>query len=227
MVEPEKPLKKKDQILIDEEIAQRLQEGIAREQKKRKAGRQKEELFDKAMTRVNMFMDMDTELVKESSKKVEMEQESSSKRVGEELESDNSKKQKLDESVEVEVDDEAEMKKHMEIVFDNKNIDREDLETHWKLVKAKHGNTRPDEAYERVLWGDLKLMFELLIRKVINCICYDWFREKYQLYTCNNHINAQTRAFKLNPWYEMAINFLSHDKHVKNLEVLNASLVKD
>ncbi|GKB07897.1 hypothetical protein Tco_0836181 [Tanacetum coccineum] len=29
------------------------------------------------------------------------------------------------------------------------NIDREDLETLWKLVKVKHGNTRPDEAYER------------------------------------------------------------------------------
>ncbi|GKA48443.1 hypothetical protein Tco_0741401 [Tanacetum coccineum] len=41
------------------------------------------------------------------------------------------------------------------------NINREDLETLWKLVKAKHKNTRPDEAYERVLWGDLKVMFEL------------------------------------------------------------------
>ncbi|GKF11807.1 hypothetical protein Tco_0049733, partial [Tanacetum coccineum] len=40
------------------------------------------------------------------------------------------------------------------------NIDREDLETLWKFVKAKHGNTRPEEAYERVLWGDLKVMFE-------------------------------------------------------------------
>ncbi|GKD15256.1 hypothetical protein Tco_1199663 [Tanacetum coccineum] len=40
------------------------------------------------------------------------------------------------------------------------NIDREDLETLWKLVKAKHGNIRPEEEYERVLWGDLKVMFE-------------------------------------------------------------------
>ncbi|GKD20186.1 hypothetical protein Tco_1221889, partial [Tanacetum coccineum] len=59
-----------------------------------------QKLFDKAMTRVNMFVDMDTELVKEISKKAEMVQESSSKRAGEELESDNSKKQKLDENVE-------------------------------------------------------------------------------------------------------------------------------
>nr|GEV58989.1 hypothetical protein [Tanacetum cinerariifolium] len=32
-----------------------------------------------------------------------------------------------------------------------KNIDREDLETLWKLVKDKYGNTRPEEGYERVL----------------------------------------------------------------------------
>ncbi|GKB98793.1 hypothetical protein Tco_0984930, partial [Tanacetum coccineum] len=40
------------------------------------------------------------------------------------------------------------------------NIDKEDLETLWKWVKAKHWNKRPEEAYERVLWGDLKVMFE-------------------------------------------------------------------
>ncbi|GJT62836.1 hypothetical protein Tco_1006369 [Tanacetum coccineum] len=40
------------------------------------------------------------------------------------------------------------------------NKAREDLETLWKLVKAKHGNTRPEEAYEIVIWGDLKVMFE-------------------------------------------------------------------
>ncbi|GKB36366.1 integrase, catalytic region, zinc finger, CCHC-type containing protein [Tanacetum coccineum] len=32
--------------------------------------------------------------------------------------------------------------------------------TLWRLVKAKHGNTRPEEGYARVLWGDLKTMFE-------------------------------------------------------------------
>ncbi|GJV14899.1 hypothetical protein Tco_1360222 [Tanacetum coccineum] len=41
-----------------------------------------------------------------------------------------------------------------------KSFDREDLETLWKLVKAKHGNTRPEEGYERVIWGYLKTMFE-------------------------------------------------------------------
>ncbi|GJQ89946.1 putative reverse transcriptase domain-containing protein [Tanacetum coccineum] len=41
-----------------------------------------------------------------------------------------------------------------------KDFDREDLETLWKLVKAKHGSTRPEEGYKRVLWGDLMTMFE-------------------------------------------------------------------
>ncbi|GJX82123.1 hypothetical protein Tco_0331604, partial [Tanacetum coccineum] len=126
--------------------------------------------------------------------------EGSKKRIGEELKSDNSKKQKIDKNVEAEVDDEAEMKKLMEIVLEDdvaiyaiplatkspiiidwkiikegklryfqiiradgssrryssmirmlQNIDREDLETLCKLVKAKHGNIRPEEAYERVL----------------------------------------------------------------------------
>ncbi|GJW00354.1 hypothetical protein Tco_1555605 [Tanacetum coccineum] len=39
-------------------------------------------------------------------------------------------------------------------------IEREDLETLWKLVKTKHGNTRPENENERVLWGELKVMFE-------------------------------------------------------------------
>ncbi|GKF22375.1 hypothetical protein Tco_0074697, partial [Tanacetum coccineum] len=112
-------------------------------------------------------------------------------------------KQKVDEQVETEKDDdfkEEEMKKHIEIVRDDdiavdsiplaskplviveykiikegiirhfqliradgsskryssmikmlQGIDKEDLQTLWKLVKAKHGDTRPEDEYERVL----------------------------------------------------------------------------
>ncbi|GJW45298.1 hypothetical protein Tco_0074097 [Tanacetum coccineum] len=162
MIEPEKPLKKTEQIRLDEELAFKLQAEeeeqlrLAREKAKKvkeaniswdnvqamieadrllaerlqvreqeeltdeekarlfvellekrkkhfaalraqekrnkpptKAQKKKiQKLFNKSMTRVNMFVDMDTELVKESSKKAEAEmaQESSSKRAGEELE---------------------------------------------------------------------------------------------------------------------------------------------
>ncbi|GJZ84585.1 hypothetical protein Tco_0649924 [Tanacetum coccineum] len=162
------------------------------------------------MIRVNMFVDMDIELVKESSKKdeAEMAQESSSKRAGEELEQEVVKKQKMEDDKEKE-----DLKQCFEIVQDDevainaiplatkpapivnfqihkkgrqgyyeimradrsantyvlfsqllKEFDREDLKNLWKLVKAKHRNTRPEEGYERVLWGDLKTMlhFDLL-----------------------------------------------------------------
>ncbi|GJY19234.1 hypothetical protein Tco_0390725 [Tanacetum coccineum] len=51
-------------------------------------------------------------------------------------------------------------KRYLSMIKMPQNTDREDLETLWKLVKAKHGNTRPEEDYERVLLGDLKVMFE-------------------------------------------------------------------
>ncbi|GKC15609.1 putative ribonuclease H-like domain-containing protein, partial [Tanacetum coccineum] len=75
-----------------------------------------------AFKRVNTFVDHEKELIEESSKKGENEKVSSSKRTGEELESNKSKKQKLDEKVEAEVDDakEAEeLRQCLEIVPDD------------------------------------------------------------------------------------------------------------
>ncbi|GJS14380.1 hypothetical protein Tco_0408852 [Tanacetum coccineum] len=137
------------------------------------------------------------------------------KRAGKEQQQESSKRQRMEDVIEtyeheeVEVDDEAELKKHLVIVKDDdiaidaiplatkppviveykllkegimvhyqliradgsskryssmirmlQGIDREDLETLWKLVKTKHGDTRPEDEHERVLWGDLKVMFE-------------------------------------------------------------------
>ncbi|GKB63611.1 retrotransposon protein, putative, ty1-copia subclass, partial [Tanacetum coccineum] len=280
MIEPEKPLKKKEQIRLDEELALKLQakeeeqvrlvrekaekvkkdniswdnvhamikadrtlkeeketlcsiKSSRKEEKpptkaqkkstmstylkhmasykqsqlKNKSFAEIQKLFDKAMTRVNMFVYMDTELVKESSKKAEAEmaQESSSKSAGDELEQEKAKKQKMDDDKET-----AELQKLIEVVSDEEGVaidaiplatkppsivdykiikegkisiyqiiradgssmrysavihmlrsfDREDLETLWKIVKARHGYTRPEEGYERVLWGDLKTMCE-------------------------------------------------------------------
>nr|GEU91542.1 leucine-rich repeat protein [Tanacetum cinerariifolium] len=42
-------------------------------------------------------------------------------------------------------------RRHSSMIQMLQHIDREDLETLWKLVKAKYGNTRPEEDYERVL----------------------------------------------------------------------------
>ncbi|GKB61371.1 hypothetical protein Tco_0917557 [Tanacetum coccineum] len=42
-------------------------------------------------------------------------------------------------------------KRYLAFIHMLRNFDREDLETLWKLVKANHGSTRPEEGYERVL----------------------------------------------------------------------------
>ncbi|GJW80798.1 hypothetical protein Tco_0144773 [Tanacetum coccineum] len=187
--------------------------GYKQIQLKNKSFAEIQKLFDKAMTRVNMFVDMDTELVKESSKKAEAEiaQESSFKRAGEELEQEVAKKQKMKDDKEREdlqqcfkivikedvVIDAIPLATKPAVIVDYKihrkgkqgyyeimradgsskiyllfsqlikSFDREDLETLWKLVKAKHGNTRPEEGYERVLWGDLKTMFEHHVEDLI------------------------------------------------------------
>ncbi|GJW52802.1 hypothetical protein Tco_0096887 [Tanacetum coccineum] len=76
--------------------------GYKQSQLKNKSFAEIQKLFDKAMTRVNMFVDKDTESVKESSKKAEAEmaEESSSKRAGDELEQEPTKKQKVDDDKE-------------------------------------------------------------------------------------------------------------------------------
>nr|GEY13315.1 hypothetical protein [Tanacetum cinerariifolium] len=72
-----------------------------------------QELFDKAMKRINTFVDLRTELVKESTKKDEAKiaQESSLKRAGDELEQERSKKQKVEDDIESE-----ELMKCLEII---------------------------------------------------------------------------------------------------------------
>ncbi|GKC49159.1 hypothetical protein Tco_1071904 [Tanacetum coccineum] len=75
-----------------------------------------QELFDKAMKRVNTFVEYKTELVEESSKKAEAKiaDENSLKRAGEELEQESSKKQKLEEDKESE-----ELKQCLETIPDD------------------------------------------------------------------------------------------------------------
>ncbi|GJU99023.1 hypothetical protein Tco_1328294 [Tanacetum coccineum] len=161
--------------------------GFTHSQLKNKSFDEVQKAFDMTMGWIDSFVSMDSEVVKG------------------ELEYKRIKKQKIDDD-----QDEAEMKKHMEIVVNEEeiavdaiplatkppiivdwkiikevkmgyfqliradgssrryslmikilqNINREDLETLWKLVKAKHGNARLEETYERVLWGDLKVMFK-------------------------------------------------------------------
>ncbi|GJX15568.1 hypothetical protein Tco_0216400 [Tanacetum coccineum] len=91
--------------------------GYKHNQLKNKSFDDIQKLFDKAMKRVNTFVDMDTELVEGSEVRAEGSEtraEGSSKRAGEELEQESSKKQKLEEDKESE-----ELKQCLEIVPDD------------------------------------------------------------------------------------------------------------
>ncbi|GJX35095.1 hypothetical protein Tco_0246652 [Tanacetum coccineum] len=148
-----------------------------------------QEIFDKAMKRVNTFVDYRTELVEESSKKAKTElvkesskkaeaeiaHESSLKRVGEELEQESFKKKKLQEDKESE-----ELKQYLEIIPDDgddvtidatylstksptimlKNFNKEDLEILWSMVKARFKKTEPVNYMDNFLLLNLKTMFE-------------------------------------------------------------------
>ncbi|GJR30721.1 putative ribonuclease H-like domain-containing protein [Tanacetum coccineum] len=162
-----------DKIDADYQLAQRLQaqeqDELTDEEKarlmeaqslKNKSFASIQELFDKAMKRVNTFVDYRTELVEDSSKKVEAEisHESSLKRAGEEVEQESSKKQKLEEDKESE-----ELKQCLEIIPDDgmlKNFDREDLEVLWSIVKARFKKTEPVNYMDNFLLLYLKTIFE-------------------------------------------------------------------
>ncbi|GKF24964.1 hypothetical protein Tco_0080858, partial [Tanacetum coccineum] len=132
--------------------------GYKHSQLKSKSYDEIQKLFDKEMKRVNTFVDMNSEVVKGS----ETRTEESSKRAGDELESDKSKKQKLDKHVEAEKDDQekAEMKRHIEIVKDDEvaidaiplatkplviveyKIDNDGRMGYFKLIKADRSSKR-------------------------------------------------------------------------------------
>ncbi|GJX46222.1 putative ribonuclease H-like domain-containing protein [Tanacetum coccineum] len=201
----EVPLKKKDRVDLDEEMARnlkaRLQAELIEEEMSYKVKRKKNQhSFEiESWYKHTSYDGDDLEIVQSKTKA-----EGSSKRAGNDLEQEKAKKQKADDDQE-----DTGMKRHIEIVKDDEvaidaiplatkpsvivdykidkdgrmgyfklirtdgsskryssmikmlqGIDKEDLETLWKLVKAKYENTRPDDEYERVLWGDLKVMFE-------------------------------------------------------------------
>ncbi|GKB71913.1 hypothetical protein Tco_0933325, partial [Tanacetum coccineum] len=87
--------------------------GYKHNQLKNKSFDDIQKLFDKAMKRVNTFIDMDTKLVKGS----EVRAEGSSKRAGEDLQQESIKKQKVDEDKEI-----AELQRLIEVVPDKEEV---------------------------------------------------------------------------------------------------------
>ncbi|GJT26360.1 hypothetical protein Tco_0906635 [Tanacetum coccineum] len=101
-------------------------------------------------------------------------EESSSKRAGDELEQENEKKQKVDDDQEA-----AKIKELMKIIPNEEEvvvdaiplaskppsivdykIIKEGKIIYYQIIRADGSSKRPEDGYERVLWGDLKTMFE-------------------------------------------------------------------
>ncbi|GJT45151.1 hypothetical protein Tco_0953866 [Tanacetum coccineum] len=126
-----------------------------------------QELFDKAMKRVNTFVDYKTELVEESSKKADAEiaQEISSKRTGDELEQESSKRQKLEEDKESE-----ELKQCLEIIPDDGDdvtIDATPLSTKSPTIVDYKIYKEGEKNYFQIIRADGKTQMYLTFGKML------------------------------------------------------------
>ncbi|GJY61907.1 hypothetical protein Tco_0462564 [Tanacetum coccineum] len=161
-----------------------------------------QKMFDRAFKRVNTFVDFRTDLV-----------EGSSKRAGEELEQEITKKQKVDEDKDttklqslmevIPYEEEVAIdaiplaikspsivgwKIHKEGKKSYYQIINEDLEDLYKLVKAKYKSTRPVDDLDLLLWEDLKTMFEPHVEDIVWRNQQDYKVLEWKLYdSCGVH----------------------------------------
>nr|GEV37890.1 hypothetical protein [Tanacetum cinerariifolium] len=160
MVKPEKPLKKKDQIEFDKEVAQRLQAqreeekpptkaqkrnqmctylknmvGFTYNRLKNKSFKEVQKAFDKTMSWINSFVPIDKEVVEGSRKKAESSAKEavSKKRVRKGLDEESVMRQKLEDDAEKE-----ELRACLEIVqHDDSAINIESLAIKYSIVNWK------------------------------------------------------------------------------------------
>ncbi|GKB86665.1 hypothetical protein Tco_0958937 [Tanacetum coccineum] len=127
-----------------------------------------QELFDKAMKRVNTFVDYRTELVEDNSKKAKAEiaQERSSKRARKELEQESSKKQKVEEDKEFK---ELKGALYHQVPNDGDDVTIDATPLSFKsptirrlgsIVKARFKKTERVNYMDNLLLHHLKTMFE-------------------------------------------------------------------
>ncbi|GJY33749.1 hypothetical protein Tco_0418218 [Tanacetum coccineum] len=119
--------------------------GYSYAQLKDKSFDEVQKLFEKHMKWINSFVPMEEDLPSEK------------KRAKDKQEQESSKRQRVEDDKE-----EKELKKCFELAKEEEiAINAIPLATKVPVVvKAKHGDNRPEEDFERVLWGDLRVMFK-------------------------------------------------------------------
>nr|GEV40116.1 putative reverse transcriptase, RNA-dependent DNA polymerase [Tanacetum cinerariifolium] len=125
MIEPEKPLKKKDQIMFDEEVAKNLKAQLQAElEEEERIARQKEEEANiaviKSWENTQAMIDADYQMAQklqtEEQEQLSIEGKSNSKRAGRKLEQEDDKRQRIEEE-----NESAKLKKCLEIVPDDED----------------------------------------------------------------------------------------------------------
>nr|GEW22161.1 hypothetical protein [Tanacetum cinerariifolium] len=168
-----------------------------------------QELFNKAIKRVNTFVDYRTELVVESLKEAKAEvTEGSLKRAREELKQENVKKQKMEDDKESTM-----LKQCLEIIpedEDDVTIDatplysKEYLKVLWRLVKARFEKINPVDYMDNLLLHNLKTMFEQQVKD--NSMPFYLLVEK--MYPLTNHtLHQMFNNVKLQVDYDCKMAF--------------------
>nr|GEU53717.1 hypothetical protein [Tanacetum cinerariifolium] len=138
MVEPKKPLKKKDQIALDEEVARKLEAQI-------KVEMEEEERIAREKDEANIA------IVEERLKKTQAEvTEGSSKRARDEIEQENAKRQRAD----------GNSQNYLTFGKMFKNFNRKDLEVLRSIVKERFKKTKLVDDMDNLLFQTLRTMFE-------------------------------------------------------------------
>ncbi|GJV72553.1 hypothetical protein Tco_1492548 [Tanacetum coccineum] len=170
MVEPEKPLKKKDQVALDEEMARNLEAQLQAELiEEERAGdevesdKSKKKKIDKHV-KAKKDDDPEEEEMKKHMEIVQDEEEIAIDVIPLAIKPLMIVEYKIVKEGQkgfyhlIRADGSS--KRYSLMIRMLQGIDKEHLETLWKLVKEKHGINKPVDEYERLLWGDLKVMFE-------------------------------------------------------------------
>nr|GEV73523.1 putative reverse transcriptase domain-containing protein [Tanacetum cinerariifolium] len=245
MIKPEVPIKRKEQMRIDEELLDERIQAREREEfseiqkarllveligkrKKHFAALRAQEKRNKPPTKTQMKSQMSTYL---GHMAMDSEaQESITKRKAEHLESDISKKQKVDKNVEPAINDSKELRKCIEIVLDNRDevlieatpissrsptiinykVHKEGKKTYFKIIRAD-GHSQVYQTFEKMFKNfnreDLEVLQERSIKKGINkgqdaspIVCECTFAGFMK---CNPTVLCVTEgAVKLQRWFE-------------------------
>ncbi|GJW21736.1 hypothetical protein Tco_0032358 [Tanacetum coccineum] len=161
--------------------------GYSHAQLKDKSFDEVQKLFEKHMKWINSFVPMEEDL---PSEKVQKEESSEKKAKGSNIKKSIGRKRAKYTSCSANLLSE---------------FDKEDLVNLWKLVKAKHGDNKPEEDFKRVLWGDLRVMFEPYVESEVWRSLQGYKRYPLTPITITNMLNKKLQAYQ---WNEMVYQLL-------------------